>query len=311
MTLKRLFRKLRHRASYYHCPQNRLSLQHVSLNVPSLGSVDFVLPRNEDVGRLIYYLRDYESEYTDYLLRALRADDICCDVGANLGYYTVLMAKMVPQGKVYAFEPDPFSHALLQLNVQLNGLKNVVLNRLALADHPGVASFVQCTDSAFNSFRDTARRAVSGVIEVAVTTLDQFVSVNNVRRVDFVKVDVEGAEGLVIAGASKLLRDSVLRPRLLLVELFEENHKTFGDTAAGIIEGLRRNHYVPLSASGEKLTGFIPDELINVFFAPESAVDVSSTHDSTMPVAKHAVSQNLQSGSSEEAGAHIRAHLNR
>jgi len=260
-----LFRKLRLRASYYHCPPNRLSLKQVSI-----GPVELVVPRNEDVGRLIYYLRNYESEYIDYLMGALRRDDICFDVGANLGYYTVLMAKAVPQGRVYAFEPDPFCQALLRLNIHINRLENVVVNGVALGERSGTSSFFRCTDSAFNSFKDTARKTVSSVIQVSVTTLDEFVAANDVRRVDFVKVDVEGAECLVLAGAKQLLQNSARRPRLLLLEVWDGNHRAFGDSASQIVEGLRRNHYEPFVLSGQKPTEYVPDECVNVFFTPSS-----------------------------------------
>jgi len=272
-----LVRKLRLRTSYYHCPPNRLSLKQISV-----GPVDLVVPRNEDVGRHIYYLGNHESEDIDYLVQALRPDDICFDVGANLGYYTVLMAKAVPQGRVYAFEPDPFSHALLQLNVRINRLENVVVNCLALGERPGTSSFFRCTDSAYNSFKDTARKAVSSVIEVPVTTLDEFVAANDVPRVDFVKVDVEGAEGLVLAGAKRLMQDSAQRPRLLLLELFEGNHRIFGDSAAEILESLRRTHYEPFVISAKKPMAYTPGEFINVFFTsgqldcvghPQSSID--------------------------------------
>jgi len=201
------------------------------------------------------------------LAQALRPDDICFDVGANLGYYTVLMAKAVPQGRVYAFEPDPFSHALLQLNVRINRLENVVVNCLALGERPGTSSFFRCTDSAYNSFKDTARKAVSSVIEVPVTTLDEFVAVNDVPRVDFVKVDVEGAEGLVLAGAKRLLQDSAQRPRLLLLELVDRNHEAFGDSAAEIVESLRRTHYEPFVLSAQKPMAYAPGDFLNVFFS--------------------------------------------
>jgi FkbM family methyltransferase len=269
LDLRMLFRKVRLRASYYHCPPNRLSLKQVSLKQLSVGPVDLVVPRNEDVGRLIYYLRTYESECTDYLMRGLRPDDVCFDVGANLGYYTVLMAKAVPQGRVYAFEPDPLSNALLQLNVQINRLENVVVNCLALGESPGASSFFQCTDSAFNSFRDTGRKGVFRVIQVPVTTLDEFVVANDVPRVDFMKVDVEGAEGLVLAGAKNLLQNSAQRPRMLLVELADVNHKTFGDSAAEIVERLKRTHYEPFVLSGNSPTQYISEKFVNVFFAPE------------------------------------------
>ncbi len=195
-------------------------------------------------------------------MRLLRSDDICFDVGANLGYYTVLMAKAVPRGRVYAFEPDPLSHALLQLNVRMNRLGNVITNDLALGDRTGTSTFVQCTDSAFNSFKDTARRAVLNEIEVPVTTIDDFMVEHGVPRVDFVKMDVEGAEGLVLCGARNLLRNSALRPRMLLSELFDENHKAFGDSAAEIVESLRRSGYERIWPAGN---GSGPD-LINGFF---------------------------------------------
>jgi FkbM family methyltransferase len=260
LNLRMLVRKLRLRASYYHCPPNRLSLKQISL-----GPVDLVVPRNEDVGRFIYYLGQYDSDDIEYLTRVLRPDDICFDVGANLGYYTVLMAKAVPQGKVYAFEPDPFCHTLLQLNVRINRLENVVVNGLALGERPGTSSFFRCTDSAFNSFKDTARKPVSSVIEVPVTTLDEFVVANDLPRVDFVKVDVEGAEGLVLAGAKRLLHGSQ-RPRLLLIELFDGNHETFGDSTAEIVESLHRTHYEPFVISAQKPMAYIPGEFVNVFF---------------------------------------------
>lgn len=261
LNLGMLVRKLRLRASYYHCPPSRLSLKQVSV-----GPVNLVVPLNEDVGRFIYYLGNYESEEVDYLMQALRPDDVCFDVGANLGYYTVLMARAVPQGRVYAFEPDPFCNALLQLNVRINGLENVVVSRLALSDRPGTSSFFRCIDSAFSSFKDTARKAVSSVIEVPVTTLDEFVATNDVPRVDFVKVDVEGAEGLVLAGGKRLLQNFAQRPRLLLLELFEGNHGTFGDSTAGILESLRQTHYEPFVLSAKKPMPYPPEGAVNVFF---------------------------------------------
>jgi FkbM family methyltransferase len=262
LNLGMLLRKLRLRASYYHCPPSRLSLKQVSL-----GPVELVVPCNEDVGRHIYYLGEHESEDTDYLMQALRANDVCFDVGANLGYYTVLMAKAVPQGKVYAFEPDPFCHALLQLNVRINRLENVVVNCLALGERSGTSSLFRCTDSGYNSFNDTAQKPVSSVIEVPVTTLDEFVAGAGVGRVDFVKVDVEGAEGLVLAGAKRLLQDSAQRPRLLLLELFEESHRSFGDSTGEILESLRQTHYEPFALSGKKRVAYIPGKFRNVFFA--------------------------------------------
>jgi FkbM family methyltransferase len=267
---KSLLGKLSLRFSYYHTPSNRLSLKQVSMR-----GLELVVPSNEDAGRLIAYLGSYEREETDYLVPSIRTDDVCFDVGANAGYYTTLMARAARQGSVHAFEPDPVCGALLQLNVRINRLENVALNPIVLGATPGRVQFVRASDSGFNSLRDTGRRPVSGTFQVTMNTMDAYAEASGIRRVDVLKIDVEGAEGLVIEGARRLLEDASRQPRLILLELFEPNQRPFGSNIENIVARLGRWGYEPFVISEGKPAAYTRDcmnRFSNVFFRANGCI---------------------------------------
>jgi FkbM family methyltransferase len=256
--------------SHITMPKGRLRIRHTSIN-----GCEMVVAANEDVGRQIYYLRRYEASETAFIASALRPTDVCLDVGANVGYYTLLMARVASEGKVHAFEPDPVNHGLLSVNVALNRLSNVVLNQVALGSEPGESTFVVADDRAFSSFKDTGRQVVREVTSVPVTSVDEYVVRGGIPRVDVMKVDVEGAEGVVVEGAASLLGDASRRPRLLMLELYSANHRVFGESIDGIVERLERSGYEPFVIENGRRTPFGTkhhDRYVNVFFVPNSRV---------------------------------------
>ena len=86
-------------------------------------------PTDTVVCRMIAAYGNWEPSETAWFLRTVKPGDIIVDAGANVGYYTVIGSRLVgDRGKVYAFEPDPSNFELLRKNVELNGLKNVVLD---------------------------------------------------------------------------------------------------------------------------------------------------------------------------------------
>lgn len=139
-----------------------------------------------------------------FLLRQLvRPGDTAVDVGANIGYVTLLLAQTVgPGGNVHAFEPDPDNLLELERTVAQNRLPNVRVHPCAVGDAEGVASLA----SGIN-----ARLRTEGTVPVRVRRLDD---VLRGQRVDFLKIDVEGHEGAVLAGATRLLAEQ--RPRLFV-----------------------------------------------------------------------------------------------
>lgn len=133
----------------------------------------------------------------------LREGDVFADIGANAGSYTVLAAK-VAGARVHAFEPAPETQEALAANIALNGIAaRVELHRVALGREHGEQRFTVGRD-ATNQFAD---QSDAGAVIVPVRTADEELCDKGVLAM---KVDVEGAEHLVFAGATRLLAESRL-----------------------------------------------------------------------------------------------------
>ena len=151
----------------------------------------------------------WEPAETSAFLARLREGMCVFDVGANVGIYTLLAARAVgPSGRVYAFEPEPRNFALLTRNVAENGFTNVRLVNAAVSDRAGVAR-LHLDDANFgaHSFEAGSVRTSSGrSVEVDTVSLDGFVDeARGFEAGVVVKVDVQGAEALVVEGGRRLL----------------------------------------------------------------------------------------------------------
>jgi FkbM family methyltransferase len=166
--------------------------------------------------RKAYVFGTAEPEVVRAIQNEVRPWQVALDIGANIGYFALLLARQVgPEGKVIAFEPFPEVFGVLKENIALNGYPNVQCVGKAVADFTGPVTLSQTGDEPLS----TVQSIVSGVcgrgITVPATTLDDFFS-GSADRVDFVKIDVEGAEGLVLDGMQAVLRRH--RP-VMIVEL--------------------------------------------------------------------------------------------
>lgn len=153
---------------------------------------------------------DYEPFETELVERLLGPGEIAIDLGANVGYYTLLMARAVGEmGKVYAFEPDPGNYALLRENVQWNGHQNVVTEKLAVSNMSGPA---QLHKEAFNDATPSLWRSdhCRSSVEVQCARLDDYFEshADDGVRIRLIKMDIEGAEALAIEGMTRLLEDN-------------------------------------------------------------------------------------------------------
>jgi len=163
-------------------------------------------------------VRGCSEEYEPHVWRAimgeLRAGDIFVDVGAFIGLYTIAVGlRLRGSGRVVAFEPDDRNFSLLQEHVKLNGLERAVeLHQAAVSDKDGKSHFVANGSSeshlVSSGWKDTT------IIDVV--TLD---SVFRGKRIDVLKIDVEGYERTVLSGADNVLRTPGLRPRAVFVEV--------------------------------------------------------------------------------------------
>jgi FkbM family methyltransferase len=161
--------------------------------------------------RHIYRLGGHEPHLTRYLIDHVRLgpDDIALDVGANLGWYSLLLDRLSEAGaRIFAFEPDPESYRLLSRNLQTNRATRVTALNVAVGDAPGFAELHRYKDC--NNGRHTllAGNSAGGIVRVPVTTLRMFWDEQNLgsRSIKFLKIDVEGFEYYVLRGAGDLLK---------------------------------------------------------------------------------------------------------
>ncbi len=155
-----------------------------------------------------YVLLEQEDWFEDevrFVRRLLRPGMAVVDVGASFGIFSMAMAGAVgTRGKVWAFEPTPATAEFLQATLALNEAHQVSLTRAAVSDQPGTVEFVTSPHSELNAVAKTGE-ARAEALSVPSVTLDRAAADNGWRDVDFVKLDVEGHELQVIAGARTFL----------------------------------------------------------------------------------------------------------
>jgi len=177
--------------------------------VSDVRGMSFRFKTEDAVGRHIYKLGSYEETMTDWLECTVRlgAGDVALDVGANIGWYAVLLAKLSdPATQVFAFEPDPLNFSLLVDNLARNGASTVKPVQKAAGAIAGRLHLHQY--GAKNLGRHSLLPINEGTsVEVEVLSLDAFLAAEGIdlARVRFLKMDVEGFELSVLEGMPKLL----------------------------------------------------------------------------------------------------------
>jgi FkbM family methyltransferase len=192
------------------------------------------------VEKLIFVFREgYEPELA-YLERALSPGKTFVDVGANLGIYTLVASRIVgPSGRVIAFEPSAQSLSQLKANITLNGLTNVQVYPAAVSDKIGRAFLYHGPDPAQNSLGRDPRLEPKGE-EVVTQSLDRALSQASMERVHVIKIDVEGAEELVLRGADTVV--TAHRP-IIIFEINQEASTRLGLSPLGAWDLLNRLGY--------------------------------------------------------------------
>ena len=185
----------------------------------------------------------FEPRELRFVERYLRAGMIVLDVGAHHGLYTLLASKRVGRkGRVIAFEPSPRERKRLMQHVRVNRCTNVTIAPFALGDFTGPAELfvVNKFEDWCNSLRPPAVNRSTSKIPVDVKRADEALQPLGITKVDFVKLDVEGAELSFLNGAVGILRDS--RP-VVLVEVQDSRTKAWGYASREIIECMERRNY--------------------------------------------------------------------
>lgn len=185
-----------------------LFFQEGSVRRIRLGPLRGMLFRVGPVTGLSPWYSGVERGHQRFFQQVVRPGDVVVDVGANWGVHTLLLSWLVgPEGRVVAVEPFPLAFAELQWHLQANGCSNVKTVPIALGDVEGEAPFV-AGDSASTGRLLTggSPATIAKDLTVSVRTLDSVVEEMGIGHLKLVKIDVEGAEGKVLSGATKAIQ---------------------------------------------------------------------------------------------------------
>ena len=189
--------------------------------------IDLVVPLQQDglvcfintkdiIGWTIFFTGEYEKGTNKILAAHIKAGDTVIEAGANIGSETLIISKLVGNGCVYGFEPNPYSFERLGINVSINNLTNVKILDIAMGEKDGDISFNIypknfCNPGMSSKYEETP---ITRKITVPQQTLDTFVAAQKIGKVDFIKMDIQGAEMDMLKGATDTIaRD---KPKIFL-----------------------------------------------------------------------------------------------
>jgi len=195
---------------------------------------DTVILKLDEQDSLELLQRPFEPNEVNLVQKVLKKGDRVFDIGANIGYYTTLFSSLVgPAGEITAFEPDPANRSLLQENLTANRCANTSICELGVSDKTSSVLLHLCDNNqGMHRIYDSICCGVE-TIEIDCVALDDFVSTE--QSIDFIKMDIEGAEYKALAGMSRILNQDDL---MLLIEFSPFALVEAGAQTAAFIERL-------------------------------------------------------------------------
>ena len=204
--------------------------------------LELYLSPHSHIDRCILAFGEYESGIHRLLEQVIKPGMICLDVGANIGHIALRMAQL--GAVVHAFEPAPPVYQILELNSQRNGFLNLFIHPLALSDRDGEALIAyarpEVENQGMGSIVNMKNLVVSEVTSVPAMRLDTFTQKHSLARIDFIKLDVQGAEPLFWLGSEKTI--SKHKP-IVVTEISGEDLNAGGRTVSDFINLIEASGY--------------------------------------------------------------------
>jgi FkbM family methyltransferase len=197
------------------------------------------------IQKQIFFFGRYEVEklQTLYWQKNLKENMVIMDIGANIGYYSLMAARRIKSGIIYAFEPVDNTFKKLEENIRLNDFRNIKTFKMAVSDNDEPLQLFVGSKKNTGTSSITTHYDFDGKMEtVQSATLQAFVVEHKISHIDFVKIDVEGAEMKVLQGAKKVLQQ--LNP-VVLIELLDSRLKPAGSSVGAVYSFFKDMNYVP------------------------------------------------------------------
>jgi len=182
---------------FYFFKPAKITLENVNGNRMFLNMADTTSMR--------MYMFKLDRPIIKIMENNLKPGSIFIDIGAHIGYFTLLAAKLVgSKGRVYAFEPEPKNHELLSKNVKENGYQNVSVIKKCVSSRCGLVDFFISKDSGTHSTKiATGKKTISESV-----TLDKFCRDRKISKIDLIKIDIEGGEINSFDGMKNVVKKS-------------------------------------------------------------------------------------------------------
>lgn len=180
----------------------------------------------------------YEELETDIVKKEVKPGDIILDIGANIGYYTLIFAKLVGKnGKVFAFEPEPLNFELLQKNVKMNNYDNVIFEQKAISNVNGtIKLYISKIRTGMHRIYKS-KHTTENFVNVPMIKLDEYLKKNDyLKKINFIKIDIEGSEFGALQGLKNTLKNNNLK---ILIEFIPDSIREFGDEPQDLIKLLK------------------------------------------------------------------------
>ena len=228
------------------------------------GHKMFLHPGGED-----YSLYGVYGELdTKIVKREIKKGDIVVDIGASIGYFTLIFARAVGnEGKVFAFEPRPERFELLKKNIEINGYHNVTLENMAVMNHTGELDFYysknEKTGFKFTVSKEQSANVSEKGIAKTIKLDDYFDKKNLSNKIDFIKSDVDGLEFSVLQSADSILKNKSLK---IFFEWDPEYTKIAGNEPEEVLNLLYKNNfkiYLP-DHKNQKYTEISKNQLLGI-----------------------------------------------
>ncbi|OQA00073.1 MAG: 2-O-methyltransferase NoeI [Bacteroidetes bacterium ADurb.Bin408] len=234
---------------------NTISKLGLTKNVKKESLFDTDIKINLDledwIQKQIFFFGHYEveKEETRFWKSLVKENDIILDIGANIGYYSLMASKRIKGGKIYAFEPVNQTYAKLIKNIELNNFQNIVPVNKAVSNKEDTIEIYVANNKNTGTSSITNHIHFCGEKQKAVAiTIDSFVNENKLPKIDLIKIDVEGAESLVIEGMQESL--AKFNP-YILIELIDERLKAAGSSLIQIYDFLEKIGYKPFQINND------------------------------------------------------------
>ena len=254
----------------------------LKLIMPYGETQSIVPPLDGVISTLLVEHSYHEKNQLDKACRFLDSEFAVLDIGANVGFWTLPLAKALSKSasNVFAFEPTPASLATLRINIAINQLTNVMVNPVGLSDSAATLSLsvfdAYGTSSGWNTFAALANNAgtPSKTVEAEVRPLDDWWIENGSPLCGFIKIDVEGFETNVLKGGQAFFASHARQPHFFgLMEFNGPALEQAGTSSVALFDALTELgfevfHLLDVTAKAATRSEFGPATSENVLFAP-------------------------------------------